>query len=60
MFELLEIEDKLAGLRKEWLANPEKRRIIELQAKALKLAKTSYLEKRGGHEQSSFGEGHAS
>ena len=33
------IENKLAELRREWVARPDKRRIIALQAKALQRAK---------------------
>ncbi|MBC7236235.1 MAG: hypothetical protein H5T69_10350 [Chloroflexi bacterium] len=33
------IENKLAELRQEWVARPDKRRIIALQAKALQRAK---------------------
>jgi hypothetical protein len=46
MFDLLAIEDRLAGLRQEWVARPDKRKIIEIQAKALKIAKDMIEEKR--------------
>jgi hypothetical protein len=32
------IDDKLKELRKEWLANPAKRKIIEVRAKLLKMS----------------------
>ena len=44
--DLAEIESRLARLRKEWLANPEKRDIILYQAKALQRAKELLLERR--------------
>jgi hypothetical protein len=37
--DLAEIERRLAKLRREWLAQPEKRPIILLQANALKRAR---------------------
>ena len=37
--DLLYIEEKLAGLRKEWVSRPDKRKVIEIQAKALLRAK---------------------
>ena len=45
MFDLLYIENNLAELREEWVARPDKRKIIEIQAKALKIAK-EMIEKR--------------
>jgi hypothetical protein len=41
--DLAEIERRLAKLRREWLAHPEKRPIILLQANALKCAKEMAL-----------------
>lgn len=40
------IESKLAELRKEWAARPDKRKVIELQAKALLRAKQILMAKR--------------
>ncbi len=40
-----ELDAKLAQLRTEWLANPAKREIIEMQAELIKWAKEMYLRK---------------
>lgn len=44
------IESKLAELRKEWVARPDKRKVIELQAKALLRAKQILLAKKREEE----------
>ena len=33
----MNIEEKIQDLRKQWLANPDKRKIIELQVRILKV-----------------------
>jgi len=43
--DLAEIEHRLAKLRRQWLAHPEKRPIILLQANALKRAREIALRK---------------
>ena len=45
-FDLLKLENDLAKLRKEWVARPDKRSIIELQAKVLLRAKDLHLSKQ--------------
>lgn len=45
MFGLLYIENRPAELRLEWKARPDKRKIIEIQAKALTRAKEMIEEK---------------
>ncbi len=44
------IEQKLAELRSQWKARPDKRKVIELQARALLRAKEILLAKETGEE----------
>lgn len=48
--DLTEIEHRLAKLRREWLAQPEKRPIILLQANALKRAREIALRKTAAED----------
>lgn len=42
---LQSLEEKLATLRKRWLAEPNNRGVIELQAKVIKIGINNYINK---------------
>jgi len=45
-WDILKIEDKLEGLRKRWREEVDNRPIIQIQARALEIAKEKMLEKK--------------